>query len=1172
MSDVADSIAEQLQPHFLAGGRFEGIYDPPVAAGFAEVIPGGVWQTLVYPRGSAEARFLRVYEFGRDNADLLRAHWRNEVRALMRLSARRHPSLPMMRDAGILAGEALGYLILDDPGDPVRGDHPVAERLRSDLPRTLRDFLSVVEAVSLLHRDGMVHRTITPDSVCARRVADAAVLVDGFQMSAFVSTWLRGRGVFDDWAPGAFLPPSDWSRAFMAPERLAPLFGGQTRRIEGYGTDVFSLGMLGAWWFVGEEAFRDAESVFASGQYDEGAHQKIVRGVHSTLQRSKLPTMLRRLLVEMTEFAPANRVPSAVVAYEALCKMYGAVLAWFETTADKEPEPLRLYYLFESVERLYRDGLATSPPVDPDFQEYTDAIERDVADGIFTWCDDGFRRWQTRPNLNGESARVVIIGKHYTYFCQYLNQGFESEDRRVLVVKFPLQNGRATELRRQPLQRAVPPLTAAYFSPGARMRPIPPSVQSWQPLVDSVRSTEVADAGTPVERAGRWLLGLDAGRALAGAFPIEVFEASPGMVTLRAVERGFDESDNDSEAVAFAKLWLRVRARPSMGDHFADLHDDAIEEERFLKFEVVASPTDTDRVAQLRFVQKLDPDTVRFEVESQRGDIPAEAWVRPEDVARRIVWQRHRSALVVAAENFQLNAQLRAPRAVPVFTPSEFGEAAQDIQDEGTRDLLRKMLCAWPIFMVQGPPGTGKTFLAAHFIAEFLRHEPFARILVSAQSHHALDNLLEQVADLLTDSRRSADALGAAILLRIASDATIDKVGHRGELHLPAKVLASVVADIKTAQPADTKDLRHLQKQWRRMADHHQLDVDVGQRLHRASSVTCVSSNSATARNLRAEYESGSYDLVVLEEAARGWLTEIMVPMVHANRWLLIGDQEQLPAFAATEVTRAMSIDVDENLTGSATDSPASAELAPFLSWFGSLFESPVTTRERQIDPRKVLLVQRRMHPDIGNLVSGAFYGGKLKNHSSTKRTHRLEGAPFPSNTAFLWVDTSPLGEAAREHGFTNYCECQVLRMLIEDYIRDFPQHEESIPAVRVLTPYRDQRKKLMHVVKILPEEAFATVHSFQGRQAEVVFVSLTRNNTFDSNGRALGFLQAPELTNVMFSRARRLLVVVGSLKHFARFPGTHWEHIVRYVGNDPRFYFDPTGPEMRFRAVWRGQ
>ena len=111
-----------------------------------------------------------------------------------------------------------------------------------------------------------------------------------------------------------------------------------------------------------------------------------------------------------------------------------------------------------------------------------------------------------------------------------------------------------------------------------------------------------------------------------------------------------------------------------------------------------------------------------------------------------------------------------------------------------------------------------------------------------------------------------------------------------------------------------------------------------------------------------------------------------------------------------------------------------------------------------------------------------------------------------------------------------------------------------------------------MQVVKALPEEAFATVHSFQGRQAEVVFVSLARNNTFDGNRRALGFLQAPELTNVMFSRARRLLVVVGSLEHFARFPGTHWEDVVRYVRSDPRFYFNPTGPEMRFRAVWRGQ
>lgn len=1172
MSKVTDNIADQLRPHFLAGARFEGIYDPPASEGFVEVIPGGVWQSLVYPLGSAEARFLRVYQFGHDNADLLKAHWRNEVRALMRLSARRHPSLPVMRDAGILAGEALGYLILDDPGEAVRGDHPVSSRIRSERPRTLRDFLSLVEGVSLLHRDGMVHRTITPNSVCARRTPDAAVVLDGFQMSAFVSTWLRGRGAFEDWAPGSFLPSSAWSRAFMAPERLAPLFGGQTKRLEGYGTDVFSLGMLGSWWFVGDEPFRDAASVFAEDRYHESVHQELIKGVHSTLRKSDIPTMLRRLLVEMTEVAPANRVPSAVVAYEALSKMYGSVLAWFETTADEKPEPLHLYYLYESVERMHRDGLATSPPEDPDFQEYTDVIERDVVDGILTWCDDGFRRWQTRANPDAESARVVLIGKHYTHFCQYLNQGFDNEDRRVLMVRFLLPNHRATELRRQPLQRATPPLTVAYFSPGARMRPIPRSARSWQQLVESVRSSEVADAGTLMERTGRWLLGLDSGRSLAETYPVEVLEESVGMVSLRSVERSFDGTDSDEESVAFANLWLRVRERSTMGDHFEEFFQTAIEEERFVKFEVVASPGDTDHVALLRFIQKLDADTVRFEVESQLGEIPSEAWVRPEDIARQVVSQRHRKALVVAGENFQLNAQLRAPRAVSVFTPSEFGDAAQDVTDEGTQGLLRKMLCAWPIFLVQGPPGTGKTFLAAHFIAELLRNDPFARILVSAQSHHALDNLLEQVSDILMDPRWSTDSLGAAILLRISSDATVDKVGHRGKLYLPTKILQSVIADIKAAELAGTKELRRLQKQWRRMSENNQLDVDIGQRLHRAASVTCVSSNSATTRNLRADYDSGSYDLVVLEEAARGWLTEALVPMVHANRWLLVGDQEQLPAYAATEVSHALSIDVDENLTGPVTDSPPSAELKPYLKWFGSLFEAPATSRGRQIDPREVLLVQRRMHPDIGNLISRSFYGGRLKNHSSTKRAHCLKGLPFHSDTAFIWVDTSPLGEEAREHGLTNYCECQVLRMLIADYIRDFPQHDQSIPAVCLLTPYRDQRKKLIQVVRTLPEEAFATVHAFQGRQAEVVFVSLTRNNTYDASRRALGFLQAPEIGNVMFSRARRLLVVVGSLEHFARFPETHWEEVVRYVKSDSRFYFDPTEPEMSFRAVWRRQ
>ena len=59
-----------------------------------------------------------------------------------------------------------------------------------------------------------------------------------------------------------------------------------------------------------------------------------------------------------------------------------------------------------------------------------------------------------------------------------------------------------------------------------------------------------------------------------------------------------------------------------------------------------------------------------------------------------------------------------------------------------------------------------------------------------------------------------------------------------------------------------------------------------------------------------------------------------------------------------------------------------------------------------------------------------------------------------------------------------------------------------------------------------------ATVDSFQGNQADVVVVSLVRNNR-QPRGRGLGFLREGRRMNVLFSRAERLLVLVGSWEFF---------------------------------------
>ena len=75
----------------------------------------------------------------------------------------------------------------------------------------------------------------------------------------------------------------------------------------------------------------------------------------------------------------------------------------------------------------------------------------------------------------------------------------------------------------------------------------------------------------------------------------------------------------------------------------------------------------------------------------------------------------------------------------------------RDKFDEDKVVVLRKALGVRDLMVVEGPPGTGKTRLIEEIIAQYLDANPRHRVLLSSQTHAALDNILERL------SKRSKD-------------------------------------------------------------------------------------------------------------------------------------------------------------------------------------------------------------------------------------------------------------------------------------------------------------------------------------------------------------------------------------------------------------------------------
>jgi hypothetical protein len=686
-----EEILGWVVPLFLESGPLYDRFQPPEAEDVQEVVPGGVWEAPIYPSGSESAQLLRVYATGQTTGPLLQAHWRNETRTLLRISGRQHRSLPRLHEARLIGDAGLGYLILDDTGFADFEGHLAFGEMRHRPSVAWRQLLSVIEAASILHQEGIIHRSIGPETVRALDDSSASVVVDGFQLSGFVATWLRRARSSGD-SP-AFLPTAAESRVFLAPERLGPLFGGQVERLESFATDVFSLGLLGAAWFLGEKPLGAAGDIFRGG-YDRRRHEELVGLVIRRLRRSRLPKPLVRLLENMCAFEAANRIPSAIAAYDAICKIYGKVLADLNEAerGEEQPSQWRVLYLQQSIERMYDDGLGRSPKNAPAFDEYSELISKDLDRAVLTWSPRGFEPWESRGSReNARRAKLVLLGQSYAYFCNYLDEHRGKTDRTAIVVKHMLPIEQARELRVQPHQAPAPRVTAGYLRPGGRRRKAE-GAPSWEPLFSSVEFADPRSEVRPVANAASWLLNALEAELRVHEYHYLVIARGPATVDVRGRRQTVEDWPEADERSAFARLWLEHAVVAEMGRGFEDLYERSLQRADELVFLARAGREPHEFQHELRWRERLDDQTVRFElVEPDAGFLPELGFVRAQDVAQRSVLASQRRALAVVEDHYQhLAAQLRAPGSLSIPAESRF--AANTVKDEETLSLIQRVL------------------------------------------------------------------------------------------------------------------------------------------------------------------------------------------------------------------------------------------------------------------------------------------------------------------------------------------------------------------------------------------------------------------------------------------------------------------------------------------------
>ncbi|MGN4126851.1 AAA domain-containing protein [Lysinibacillus sphaericus] len=363
-----------------------------------------------------------------------------------------------------------------------------------------------------------------------------------------------------------------------------------------------------------------------------------------------------------------------------------------------------------------------------------------------------------------------------------------------------------------------------------------------------------------------------------------------------------------------------------------------------------------------------------------------------------------------------------------------------------------------------------------------------------------------------------------------------------------AQAIASAKASLDELQRKE-KQLplrKKLQEEWRdKLQNATEYDLDEIRKLYvRHANVigtTCVASAS---KEFMENYPT--FDVVIIDEVSKATPPELLLPMLKGKKIILVGDHHQLPPLLGDDT-------LEETLKSMIDDNPhfdGAQELKNLLreSLFERLFNNLPATH------KQMLALQYRMHEKIMHSIT-PFYAKEESGlqcglqDSDVVRDHGLEGQFIGRDDHLLWVDMpteKPYLEEQVKGGTSRYNEgeLQTIRRILTDLNAAVIEAKKAgrIPldaqkSVGVISFYGEQVKKINRLLQQeldLPHLQFrtGTVDKFQGMEMDVILVSMVRNTP---KGGDIGFARDYRRLNVALSRARELLMLVGSADMFAK-------------------------------------
>uniref|UniRef100_A0A8C7HVB1 DNA replication ATP-dependent helicase/nuclease n=1 Tax=Oncorhynchus kisutch TaxID=8019 RepID=A0A8C7HVB1_ONCKI len=270
------------------------------------------------------------------------------------------------------------------------------------------------------------------------------------------------------------------------------------------------------------------------------------------------------------------------------------------------------------------------------------------------------------------------------------------------------------------------------------------------------------------------------------------------------------------------------------------------------------------------------------------------------------------------------------------------------------------------------------------------------------------------------------------------------------------------------------------------------------------------------------------FDFCIVDEASQISQPVCLGPLFYAQRFVLVGDHQQLPPIVQNREARLLGMD-----------------------------ESLFKRLERKSEAVVQLNVQYRMNSKIMSLSNTLMYGGRLEcgsertasamltlpSQGSVQRELELslgrpedlawvQAALEPLNpVCFLDTTQVPALETVDQRGISNQTEAALVHGIVSLLLKAGCRASD----IGVIAPYRQQLKVISC---LLAGPAFSTVEvntvdKYQGRDKSVIIVSFVRSHPEGNLGE---LLKDWRRLNVAITRAKHKLLMVGSAPTLRRY------------------------------------